>query len=289
MRAIIQLDPSADGRGTPSEFKTLINHRMVCDLNDAGGEAQNEARIKIYGLPLNVINQLTVVGCLQNQIRSKNRITVFAGDTPDAMTMVYSGTIFEAYGDFNSAPDVALEITAHASMEAAMTIAKATSLKDVAKVEFVMKQLANSIGYELQNDGVTETVTGYFYGAVKSQIDQCAREAGIEYSFDTTKKLLKIRPMFGSFDKGSPPVVVSPSTGMVGYPTASSAGLIVKTLFNPKIKLGHQIEIKGSQVTAANGVWTVNQVSHELESNVQNGRWFTNICVWANGQGSANG
>jgi hypothetical protein len=60
---------------------------------------------------------------------------------------------------------------------------------------------------------------------------------------------------------------------MVGYPLFRSNFVIVKTIFNPGIKINSLIQVQSS-VTAANGTWKVFIIQYELESKTPHGKWF---------------
>ena len=67
---------------------------------------------------------------------------------------------------------------------------------------------------------------------------------------------------------------------MVGYPLANSQYMFVKTIFNPSLKFGGQIQVADSQVVGANGKWTIASLVHELESITPNGKWFSTCGVF---------
>ena len=64
---------------------------------------------------------------------------------------------------------------------------------------------------------------------------------------------------------------------MVGYPSVGVKNSIrLRTLFNPAIAFLSQIKVE-SVIGPANGTWTVNMLSHELESETPGGAWFTDL------------
>ena len=79
----------------------------------------------------------------------------------------------------------------------------------------------------------------------------------------------------GGARSGSIPLI-SPQTGMVGYPTMNNIGPVVKTLYNPGIKFGSTVKIE-SRVRPACGIWQVTQLEHALESEVESGEWFSHL------------
>jgi hypothetical protein len=70
--------------------------------------------------------------------------------------------------------------------------------------------------------------------------------------------------------------LISPATGLVGYPTYSDMGITIKTLFNPFIRLAQLVTVESS-LAFANGSWGAYYVRHELESQTPNGKWFTHF------------
>ena len=71
---------------------------------------------------------------------------------------------------------------------------------------------------------------------------------------------------------------ISAKTGLVGYPTYSSwaegGGIALKTIFNPLLIVGSRCKVE-SGLPVANGNWIVFFVSHDIESLVRGGQWFT--------------
>jgi hypothetical protein len=69
------------------------------------------------------------------------------------------------------------------------------------------------------------------------------------------------------------PVLISPETGMVGYPTFVSPNIVVKALFNPNVKYQGLIQVQ-SELTPACGMWKVIKLDLDLEASVPHGKWF---------------
>jgi hypothetical protein len=86
------------------------------------------------------------------------------------------------------------------------------------------------------------------------------------------KKTVAIWPRDGSRSGDAP--LVSPETGMIGYPEFQQAAVSVRTLFNPEIVIGKPIEVK-SQLPAANGRWSVFGAAHHLAAQLPDGPWET--------------
>lgn len=280
LKIIIGLGTGQMGDGKPTEYHTLTNYRTTTQISAYGGETMGQANVRIYGVSLDLMNKLTTTGFVMTQVRGQNSIQIFAGEDPQSLTDVYSGTIWTAMADYNSAPDVALEIVALSSTVAAMSSAHPTSLPGQVSSDNLFSKFANDLGLKLNNIDVVHAFNNpTFNGTIYDQILAAAREAGCDVTFGYS--FLNIKKYFSKF--GDTPTIVSPKTGMVGYPILGSDYMHVKSLFLPTVGLGTQIKIEDSQLAAANGLWIVNSVVHELDSMMPNGKWFTTCGVYGHG------
>ena len=107
---------------------------------------------------------------------------------------------------------------------------------------------------------------------------------GVQWTIDNG--LLAIWPT-GQSRAGSP-IMVSPETGMVGYPSFNQQSVIVRTIFNSNFALGKQITVQ-SQLQPACGTWNISNVAHDIESMVPNGQWFSIVQGTIVGTGAAAG
>jgi hypothetical protein len=280
LKVIIGIGTGQMGDGTPGEFYTLINHRMSAAITSYGGETQGQAVVKIYGMSLDLMNRLTTIGPVNVQIRAANSIQILAGDDPKALTTIYNGTIQTAFADFNNAPDVAFEVTALAASVAAMGKPQPTSYSGVVTVDTIMRDLANKIKFEYLNVDVKAVLNNpTFNGSYLDQIKDCAYAADIDFNTDNFS--LKIKNRFSAYPGDI--AQVSPENGMVGYPLLNSNGIAIKTIFLPTIIQGGKMEVSGSQIAAANKKWVITNVTHELESILPDGKWFTTCSGFPDG------
>lgn len=251
---------------------TLQGLRVSAAFVAYNGDAQGQLQARIFGMPLSMINQLTTIGNIMTQ-RRNNRITVTAGDEGGAMATVYEGQILQAYGDFNGAPEVVFNVLALAAAFDSVKPVPPSSYVGSVDAANVMTDLAKLMGITFENNGVSVMLSNaYFSGDAMTQVRECARAARINYTVDRGK--LAIWP--GSGFRVGDPVPISPATGMMGYPSFSSDGIMVSTLFNPNVQLGGRVNVT-SDLTVACGVWNVFKVAHVLESETPNGQWFTQI------------
>jgi len=254
---------------------TISDSRIFVDLNNPGGDSMGQANIRVYGLSQQLMNKLTTIGQINRAIRIKNTVSVAAGDE-NGMQLVFFGVIVDAWGDYNSAPDVPFIISAASGMDVAVKPVNATSYKGSIAVTQIMQDLASEAGLAYEPNGVDVNLFNpYFSGSTLNKIRQCARAANIEYVID--RGTLALWPL-GQSRQGDVPLI-SPDSGLVGYPTLSSKGMSMLLIFNQNIKLGADVKVESS-LPMAEGIWHVFNLSHSISSQAPGGPWFTNVEVY---------
>ena len=71
----------------------LSGLRVVCTIEKAGMPSFDRAEIRIYGMPQDLMNQLTVLNVPTLMARPNNTILIQAGDTVNGMSTVFNGDI----------------------------------------------------------------------------------------------------------------------------------------------------------------------------------------------------
>ena len=260
---------------TGANTVTLTGLRVHSIIQATYGDAMPSAHVRIFGLPLTMLNQLTTVGLINSGVRLRNSMLLAAGDDVTGLSTVYSGTINESWANLEGMPDSCLEIIGVAGLAASLKPVGALSVQGQADVATIMQSLATQMGFAFENNGVQVQLSNpYFPGTALAQAKACARAADISMTIDSGT--LAIWPKFGFRADPDGPPLISAATGMRGYPRYSSNGIEVSTLFNPRIKPGGQIRVE-SQLQMACGTWLVSNATHVLESETQNGPWFTGV------------
>ena len=288
LRFVIGIGEGIRGDVTPQKFITLDNHRASVVIQAYGGETQGTANIKIFGMTASMMNQLTAMGPVMVQLRGANSIQVLAGDDPNSLSTIYFGTIMEAAADYNSAPDVAMNIMAQSAAIGAMTKAEDYHHEDSISAAQVLQYLATKLHWEFFNldigvNGgldvicIDPTYTGSYLDQIKQCVNEHANEMMYVQEDKSTVSVLKIKHRWSSFP--TPEQIVSPNTNMIGYPVFTQSNMTIKFLFMPTVNLGGIIEVKDSIVGPANRKWLVHSVVHELESLTPSGKWETTCGV----------
>lgn len=250
---------------------TLTGLRVSAKIVMAGGESSGQLECAIYGMTLSMMNQLSTVGT-QLYLQNQNSITVSAGDA-SGMSVVFQGTIFWAFFDGDVQPNVAFRVSAFGGLIQVIQPIPATSINGTADVATTMQTIAQQMGLQFENNNVQVKLScPYFPGSGLEQARKCANAAGILMIVD--RGTLVITPR-GVPRRGAS-TLVSPQTGMRGYPKFNQAFVIVSQEFTATIKPYGRITIQ-SQLTPACGDWMIYNLEYDLESMVYNGKWFATM------------
>lgn len=253
-------------------LQKLTGLRTSCSIVKSGNYAQSTLEMQIYGMTLSQMNALTVINYVPNQIR-RNTVIVEVGDTLNGVATVFIGQIALAWANMQAQPDVLFYVQAVDGLLASVSTLPPSSYTGPTPVATILKDLAQKAGLNFENNGVTTVLpTPYLYGSPRIQILQAVQAAQCSAIIDLGT--LAIWPRGGT--RGGLVPLISPSTGLIGYPAYTAVGLDLRALYNPAVRSGGLIQVE-SQLTAAEGQWGVNALSYSLQSNLPGGNWFMDI------------
>jgi hypothetical protein len=241
------------------------------DIDKAGGMLMGTLRAQIFGVSQSDMNSITTL-----QWKPKafipNTVQVFAIDGTQ-QTLVFSGNIVNAWGNYQNMPNVFLMIQAQAAYFNQLQGIAPTSYKGQIDVATAMQQLANQMGLTFENNGVTVQLSNqYLPNTALEQAKTLAQAAGIWMYIDGG--ILAITP--ANQPRNKPIPLISAQTGMKGFPTFDGIGVNFKTLFNPSVTFGGSVQIETSVPQAA-GTWIATNIALKLESVKPDGAWFSTI------------
>lgn len=264
-----------EGTFENTEFNTVMvkGLRVQANIVNTDGPAMGNAQLRIFGLPPSLLNQISGLNQAAQAVRN-NKIIVCAGDEVSGMPIVFQGTISLAQVDMANAPDSSLTVCAFAGYFEKMKTAPATSYPGSADAAVIMSDFAVRMGFGFEaNDVSVMLSTPYFSGTLLDQAESCAQAANIAWTIENNTLAIWDRAR----GRGGAIPLISPDTGLVGYPGYSSGqfqGLAVTTIFNPLLRVGKPVKIESS-LRVANGTWTVFDIAHALESETPGGKWFS--------------
>lgn len=253
---------------------------LRCSVNIVRqGVLSARADVQVWGMPLALMNQLTVTQKFFFEQNRYNQLTIYAGDDDDGMAMCFGGSIREAWADGQQQPDVVFSVSADGGQYELMQTVPPISFKGDVDAALVISGIAQQMNYQFENSGVTGKLPNPYYpGTPKAQLLKACEAVHCEWEVDDANRIIAIWPKGGARDGEI--VLISKDTGLVGYPAFSQAGVRFQTLFNPNIEFGRHIRLE-SQFGPANGRWKVNAIAHRLESLVPGGLWFTDVeCIY---------
>lgn len=265
----VSLVTSSGVRSGGKDQITLQGFRATANIQKAGGVQMGQLQAKIYGVKQSDMQAIT---CFQWKPLEtvSHHVDVYAVDG-DAQYLVFSGTIVNAWGDYQSAPDVFLYIKAATAYQQQITPANATSYQGAIDAAVALRQIAEAMGLQFENNGAKAMMNDiYLANTLTEQAKEIAKAANFGLYIDD--KVMAITPQYGARAGIIPEI--SPQSGMVGYPTFDGLGITVQMLFNPAVLFGGQMKVV-TDVQQAAGIWNVASVSHVLESEKPNGQWFT--------------
>ena len=275
---------------------TLQGLRASVTIENAGGAMMGTLNASIYGLPLDHVNKLTSlmwktpILSSSGSSFSEYMVQVYAIDGTQE-SLLFNGEVLNAWADFSGMPQVALLVQANVGYSALVSATNPTSLAANTTVGTVMSQIANKMGFsfECKDTSLSSQVVakGSYFG--NTAMEQ-ARSMEDSYKFwmyqdaTTNPPTLAIAP-WGSA-RQSLVALITPRTGMIGYPLFNSSGVTFSCYYNPAILFGGTIKISESAVEQANAEWTVVSMSHQLSSQTPGGPWQSSIQAVAGNFGS---
>lgn len=261
----------------PSEGTTLTltNMRIWCQIeNNVSPSGATSAIVRVYGLTLSHINQLTLAGVLFGT--PNDTVTISAGDDTSTQE-VFTGLINEAKPDFSNQPNAGFIITAITSTSLRTKPTAPISYPGSVSAADALQAICKQAGMTLRNQGVTAQIASpYFWGTTWQQIMRAASAADAYAFYDSASNTLVVWPKNStSAPNQTNPVLIGPQTGMINYPEFQKATIRVRNVFSSglqAIKPGTWIKVQ-SQLAAANGTWAVKRSTLLLSSRLPRGPW----------------
>lgn len=249
--------------------------RTSAVIRFGGGAIMPSAEIVIYGLDLGKMHKLMRIRW-QDLNSMMNRIRVEAGDYDEPLIEVFSGNITFAYIDTSNAPDIGLRITCMTGVLDAYRPTTPISWQGQKSVVQAIREITERMGYIFENNGVPESLMMEDVTLVETDMNKI-RKLCQSYEIDLyiENGLIAIAP------QGAPRALtiplLTPKTGLIGYPVPTVQGVDVRSLWNPNIRFGGLIRIADSVMETTNGNWRIFGVTTHLECELNGGNWFMDI------------
>lgn len=267
---------------TNSNTLVISNCRASCQIQTVP-LVPTRAAVKIYGMSQKDMNVLSVIFFNVPAGKPiKNNSLIVEQNSGQGWTQVFSGMITDAQPRYGGMPNVFFDIQALTGYQHQIAPVPPISFKGTVPVDTIAKQLAGAMNYSYVNAGVTANVTnGYLPGTNMDQLNRLCQMSRTQYiivennnSGGQQTGTLYIYPN-GQYIPSIPMLQLSPQSGLEGYPELEKYGIIITSLFNPSLAAGGRVQVTGSDVPNANGIWSPFIVDHALEANLPGGRWHS--------------
>lgn len=276
LRFVITLGTGKFG-GSENDQIRLEGFRATVSIDKAGGLQMGTLKARIYGVRASDMNSITTLQWKPGWA-IKNTVEVYAIDGKTD-TLVFAGNIVNAFADYQSAPDVFLQVTAQAAFFAGLSAVPPRSFRGQIDVATVMRQIADDLGFAFEDGGVDVKMHDvYLQNTGLEQARELARAAGIWLYIDD--KTLAITPPNGPRKAIIP--VIGPKSGLIGYPTFDGVGVSFACIFNPAIVFGGSVKLDTDLPQAA-GEWIVTSIALSLDCERPGGAWTQIVRGNANG------
>lgn len=233
------------------------------------------AVMAIYGLTIDVMNQLAITG--RQFDGRRNRVKVEASttgeDDEDPWVLIYVGQIWQAYPVMNQQPEPAMLFFSAPGDAAAYQLKPVdpVSIEGSAKASTLIERAAAQVGYEVDNHGVDAQLSNpYLKGSALDQITTVLDAVDAYGTISRTDNRVSIWPRDG--DRGNQVAELSPASGLIGYPEFEQKMIRVHHLFDPAVVPDPGMRFKvQSPLTSANGIWIATQITLNLSCEMPGG------------------
>ncbi len=273
LKAVITLadDSNTVFDGSGNNTLTIENLRMTATVVISNRQA-SELNLSIYGMLTKDMDALTSAWISPDSIRD-NRVTLYA-DNGNGYRLVFIGTIIEAMPDYKRIPDVPFQIMAKISYFKQIEITPPLSYQGAVDINVIGQDLAGKLGLSFVSNVKSTLTDPYYPGTVFDQLRNACIDARVDFYFQG--ETLVFTPLLQPFTS-IPAVLLTPNTGLVGYPIYTRRGLQVTALFDPAYLCGSTIQIQDSRVKGINGLWYPRSIQFDLSANMPNGPWFATM------------
>lgn len=192
--------------------------------------------------------------------------------------LIYRSYLTNAVANMGAMPDPFLSIQSNSLTPIQLLKADIISYKGSVPTVTIVKQIADAIGYTLEDSGVnTVLVNPYLTGNYIDQLDKMAKYGG-DFSYILEDKTLAIWPK-GSYRKRSKNSFekINKWNGMISVPGFNRSGVVVKTIFRSGLHFGDKIQVESESLPNATGLYAIRAISHHLSSELPDGPWESNI------------
>ncbi len=223
----------------------LSNMRIVFKTFAPDADAPPTAYIRVYNLSSQTSLQIK---------KEFTQVSLQAGYVGGDVAMIFNGTIIQTKSGAEDAVTTYLDIMAsELDLFYNQTVVNKTLAAGSTKADHVnaiitaAKDQGVSPGHIPDSLGTGGTLPRgkVMFGMGRDQMQTTADSAGMSWSMQNGQ--ISLIPVTGYLPGEA--LLINSSTGMVGVPEATNAGIEVTVLLNPKVKVGTRVSINNEDIT----------------------------------------
>lgn len=274
--------PSANAEEGERELTYAFEqHRMSIQVTQGGNQFGN-AKVAVYGAPEDTMNK---IARLWLEVLSPSNTDTLSIDVWDGSNFVpfFAGVITWSAINAGAAPQVALEIEANSAMIAMNTVVAPYAQDEAVSLQDALQQILDPTGLVVEFSDSVPVMNIERAHLVGTPMDQASALMNYfpELTWYINLQRFLVRPVNGPL--GGDPVPVNKSTGMIGYPTYSTSGVQLATIFDPRIRPGLALDIQTRYEFVNRTKWVAAVLQHNIEPNMPGGQWMTAIAAQSYG------
>lgn len=242
--------------------KVITDLAMRCTVEKLGPPDFAKASVEIFGMSLDEIEQLTTLAFQPFQVQ-RNYINIYAGDDISGLSEIFAGSIISSSGDFSGSPEHKLKIDAEVGFWGRVFAQGPNVINGTQSAASFIESQAAAAEMTFTNEGVSAQLSNcVFNGSPIQQARQAAEQIGADLLIDDNEIVLMPK---NGVRKGNA-VLLNSNSGLLGYPSISSNGIEVKSIFNPAFRFAGLFVLE-SIVPKASGTWRIVKLTHKLSAN----------------------
>ena len=276
-KKIIKVTIKINGKDTSFSTKDKSNKlssdglRVDAVLSYGAGNITPTAQINIYGLRIETMAPLmriqwNTMGAVMNTIQLE-----VGEDGDKALSLAYEGNITFARIDTSNAPTMCLQIESQMAIVESLLPQESKTYGAGQDGAEIIKQICEDMGYTFTNNGAShiladsKTLEGSRINRIQNVAYACDFDLYVE------QKEVAICPKGVARLIKIP--VITPTTGLIGYPSPDIRGITFRCLYSPLLRFGGIVKIQDSLIPTCNGEWRIYGLRATLESNSPSARW----------------
>ena len=260
---------------------------ISANITYGNGSISPTAQITVHNLPMDTM--LKLMRLQWNTMQALlNTVKIEVGEQGDPLKVAYEGNITFATINTDSAPDVSLVITSQMAVVEKMKPTEPFVVNKNEKIDAadIVRFLAHEMQYEYKNYGVSHIITDTTLNG--SNIEKIANLAQMcDFDLYIDQREITICKKGGSRELKIP--VITPNTGLIGYPAPDQRGIVFTCAYDPLVRFGGIVQIRESIIGhVVNQDWRVYGLVATLEANIPQGKWQMNVnATWRNSKYAA--